>query len=258
MMDLENYEQIIKERLKKRRITPSEGAWDQLEEMLKVEERSFKKAYWWIATAACFILGLFIVKSMTTPNMNIQKKSIVALNPDDSTVHQPSKQSLLTAEVKTDSILNHDYYRTNNTSVLVSVSSHNKDEMGKKNELQEEKEPSSINKIGIKPIKFDENKEFMSADSEIEKYYGKGVQIAEKEEATTLLHKAKLELEAQIKLNNSKNMINSAQLLNEVEDEIHSDQKSEESIHQRVVHFVKDKYKENKFKDKVNQVFVQR
>lgn len=252
-MDLENYELYIKRGLVKRRIAPSNESWNRLETMLVVEEETSRKSYWWIAIAASFLLGFFVVKSIVVNNTKGIKEASLVLVSKDSCINKSNPKPLLsTEEKKIDSTLNfRNKYNNNNKMAPRPDFKEDRRESINKMDTPESKEVYHHNEIELA-----ENKESridpLSTDPKIENILRNETSIA-KAEAITRLHKSKLELEAQIILKKSNNTVNSTQLLNEVENGIQRDQEDEESIHQRVAHFVKIK-----FVDKVNSVFVKR
>ncbi|RSK39927.1 hypothetical protein [Mangrovimonas spongiae] len=83
------FEEHIKERLESRHISPSQSAWNKLEDKLDVvEKHSNKKWYWIIGIAACFI-GVLLLSTLFFKVAN-QSKSIEA----DSKVVEQAPKSL--------------------------------------------------------------------------------------------------------------------------------------------------------------------
>lgn len=259
-MDLENYEHSIKKRLEKRIVAPSDGAWDQLESMLEAEEKTSKKYFWWMAIAATFLLGFFMVKSLMHNNTGeIKGASLVFIskNSCNSSESYNGNSFLSNHKEETEAKLSLAEKNMNNKTDLKTHSDRFNYEPGRVKEMQGSNELSTTNGGLIMHKEMNlirvENKKSIHKDPEIDKLLVNRHRINENEEAALLLHKSKLELEAQIRLKNSNNSVNSAQLLNEVENKIQTGQGTDESIHERVIHFVK-----NKLEEKVNSVFVKR
>lgn len=79
---MELKENNIKEKLEKRRITPSDEAWNKLETKLDGQKQKSKKGFWWIGIAASFLLGI-LISGLFYSNQNTEKTTKIANGKQD-------------------------------------------------------------------------------------------------------------------------------------------------------------------------------
>ncbi|GAL68723.1 hypothetical protein [Jejuia pallidilutea] len=85
------YENDFKEKLEKRTIAPSKGAWDKLSSRLSAEERtSSNKGLWWLGIAASVVGILLVVSQWLNSGKDINNKQIVDTK---NTIENPEKNS---------------------------------------------------------------------------------------------------------------------------------------------------------------------
>ena len=99
-------EENFKERLDKRRITPSESAWEKLSLKLDENDKSGNKKYfWWIGIAASIIGVLLISNIVFNTNQNDKTLPVIVDSPSDIPIDNPQMKSEKITESDPDPII---------------------------------------------------------------------------------------------------------------------------------------------------------
>ncbi|GAB1856747.1 hypothetical protein MHTCC0001_15830 [Flavobacteriaceae bacterium MHTCC 0001] len=105
------FEDDFKDKLQKRSITPSKGAWERLSERLDNEHEAprNRKVYWWMGVAASVIGVLFMVSHMFNTNIEVNPTIVDTNNIDTLNIYTDAPiiedmQSVPTVMVQTENL----------------------------------------------------------------------------------------------------------------------------------------------------------
>ncbi|CAM2794349.1 hypothetical protein SAMN05444143_101651 [Flavobacterium succinicans] len=133
-MELNNFEQQVKEKLSNREITPSAQAWGRLDAMLSVQEKPKKKMTWWYVAAS--VTGLLLVgtlffntskeSNVITPSQEIvvtstEDKDSVTLKPSIEPTNEVSVQPKSVLATNVSKVANNQNTNTKNTHQELSI-----------------------------------------------------------------------------------------------------------------------------------------
>jgi len=109
-MELNNFEQQVKEKLSNREITPSAQAWGRLDAMLSVQEKPKKKMTWWYVAASVtglLLVGMLFFNTSKESNVITPSQEIVVTSTEDkdSVTTQPSIEPTNEVSVEPKSVL---------------------------------------------------------------------------------------------------------------------------------------------------------
>lgn len=86
-----HFEDDIRNKLEKRRMQPSDDAWNRIEKELDKEKRRPRKPYWWAGAAAAVLLG-FILFGLLSTGKNTGKATLLAGNTTSTEHHKKQKK----------------------------------------------------------------------------------------------------------------------------------------------------------------------
>lgn len=155
-MELNRFDQEIKNKLDKRAIAPSPDSWDTLSRRLNVQvEKRNNRSYWWLGLAASIVGVLFVVNQFRDKEQNVvdSPKVVVAPN-DDLNVENVKSEKQYNITEKTSGIeqaeISDEYEANEKSNFKEHLSLRNSDRVvaetskGKTTRLKEEKPISGI------------------------------------------------------------------------------------------------------------------
>lgn len=128
-MELNNFEQQVKEKLSNREITPSAQAWGRLDAMLSVQEKPKKKMTWWYVAASVtglLLVGTFFFNTSKESNVITPSQEIVVTSTEDkdSVTTQPSIEATNEVSVQPKSDLATNDSKVTNNSIRTTKTNH--------------------------------------------------------------------------------------------------------------------------------------